>query len=173
MKFAVKKISPRVANNKKSVSVMSALLTVMLTVVSGFVNFAYRLNFDGVSGEVCAIFSIVTLTFYITTAVLAFSEGRKSVIIFGIVFWSISLVGAVFYTLQIITGATLDTLPHGIAFTRIIYALLTLPITAYSAIIEAARLYGVKLVLAFLPTMLFLAFYITALVSVSKKKSEE
>jgi phosphoglycolate phosphatase-like HAD superfamily hydrolase len=75
--------------------------------------------------------------------------------------------------LETITGATLDTLPCGIAFTRIIYALLTLPITAYSAIIEAARLYGIKLVLAFLPTMLFLAFYITALVSVSKKKSEE
>lgn len=172
MRFAAEKMTEKAMYNKKSAAVMSALLMVMLTLVSGFVNFAYRLNFDGISGEMCAVFSLITLTFYTTTAVLAFSEGRKSVILFGLVFWSLSLVGAVFYALQVIGGVTIDTLPHGIAFTRIIYALLTLPVTAYGAVIESAGLYAIKLLLAFLPTVLFLAFYIFALASGSKKRDE-
>lgn len=160
-------------NNKKSAAVTSALVSTMLTLVSGFVNFAHRLNFDGINSEICAVFSIVTLMFYITTAVFCFAEKKRGVIIYGLFFWSVSLVGAVIYALQVIFGTALDTLPLGVAFTRIIYALLTLPITAYSAIIETAGIYIIKLVLAFLPTLLFLAFYVFALVSALKKRSEE
>ena len=175
MKIAVNAVNreSKATNNKKSAAVTSALVSTMLTLVSGFVNFAHRLNFDGVSREICAVLSLVTLTFYITTAVFGFAEKKRGVIIYGLFFWSVSLVGAILYSLQVIFGTTLDTLPLGVAFTRIIYALLTLPVTAYNAIIEAAGLYIIKLVLAFLPTLLFLAFYVFALVSALKKRSEE
>lgn len=160
-------------NKRKSVAVLSALLSIMLTAVSGFVNFAYRLNFDGIKAEMCAVFSLLTVTFYITTAVLAISERRRGVIIFGLAFFGISVVGSLFYIRQMISGMPLDTLPYGVAFTRIIYALLTLPITAYNAIIEMTPVYGLRSALAVLPAAVLLTIYIAAAVSVFKRKSEE